>query len=296
MADSDITNVIERFIDKFKDLKQTNFYDLVPFREPEIGLSVKRKYKSDDNKVSLIKVGFFDRDEGNLRKLYVGAAFGELKNNSLKIRSRGETKISDPLDIESRDDYFYDLEKNALYRGEDEISGGELLDEFYKKHIKTTRVIRGFRIRFRIWFWRVLLKETVEFLSKSLSLILYTISGVKYKHDPILELWKEDSLKNSEPPNSKFQEGSKFEFLGYKATRWSIVFYSTLNLALYLLFYYLGFRPTVLVILLKNNFLTLIYVIVSLSIVESGIPWALRYSIKYLSNLSFNLDFKKIEI
>jgi hypothetical protein len=92
------------------------------------------------------------------------------------------------------------------------------------------------------------------------------------------------------------KDAPKFNFLGYQASYWTIIFYSIVNLALYLYFEYINWKPPVVITLLKNSFLTLLYVVVSLWFLEAVATRVLKWLIKKTAVLSFLSASKRIRV
>jgi hypothetical protein len=287
------------FLAKFsRGLKSYGFDILVPFNEPEVGLSFKKKLRNDGY-ISLIKLAVLDDGEPRRRKLFASTTYGKDNGSSIEIRSLENTKRDDPVDLDFNDEFYYDPKTNQIYHGLKKISPLELLNEVYGKHIKPTRTLAGLLLRVRFWFWRYFLRDLVELLSKITKTILFIISGTHYSYDAFFEgtEWADRyaSPQGGGKENSKGGE-EKLNFLGYKAKRWPILFYCSLHLSAYLLCSIFDFKPHIIVVLLQNNFLTLVYVVVSISLVESVIPDSLKKFIRVLSRLSLKLSFRKIVV
>ena len=148
------------------------------------------------------------------------------------------------------------------------------------------------------------MKLFFELITKINYFILLIISGNRFTYKPILE----EEILNDTIIKSKFserkkmkmeevlEEGKKFDFLAYKASRWSIIFYSLLHLLFYFISTFKDYKPIILTTIFKNNFLTLIYVIFSLWIIEAVLPKILISSIRLFSNCSFYSLHKTIKL
>jgi hypothetical protein len=277
------------FLAKFsRGLKTHGFNTFVPFIEPEVGISFKKKLRNNEY-ISLIKLAVLEDGEPRRRKLFASVTYGMDRGTSIGIRPHGDIKLDDPVDLEFTDEFYYDPK----------VTPAELLKEVYEKHIKPTRTLAGFLLRIRFWFWRYLLRDLIELLSKVSKIILFTISGMRYSYDAFFEgtEWA-DKYANQSGEGTENSKGGeeKLNFLGYKAKKWPILFYCFLHLGAYILCTSINFKPHIIVVLLQNNFLTLVYVIVSISFVESVIPDGLKKLIRTLSRLSLKLTFKKIKV
>ena len=88
---------------------------------------------------------------------------------------RNNRKPFEPLDLESRDEFFFDINTEKIYKYAKEIDADEMLLEIYNKHIKTTYLLHGCVLRLKLRFWRVLLPWLFIFISKT-SLFLWILS------------------------------------------------------------------------------------------------------------------------
>lgn len=286
----------QKLIRNFK-IENTDFYDLIEFRPGEVGFSVKRKYK-DSEAISLLKVGILKGSESNKKPLYVGATFGTLNANKDAVALRiGRKKTwKEPIDLESKDDYYYDVAKNKLFKNDKPIEGIALLKDFYKVHLASRKTLKGLVIRLRLDFWQ-LLARLFMFISKTLGLLLRFVSGTQFSYDPFLAGFEDsESLSGRQKPEPEIKESSKIDFLGYSASKWAVLFYCILHLSVYAVFIFANLRIEIITVLIKNNFLTVAYVIVSLWLIESAFPQLLKLGIRQTSEVSFNLQYRKVNI
>lgn len=292
-------SIRKSFLAKFsRGLKTHGFDSPVPFHEPEVGISFKKKLKDDDY-VSLIKLAVLDDGEPRRNNLFASATYGKDNGSSIEIRSLENTKLDDPVDLVFNDEFYYDPVAKQIYHGKKKISPLQLLNEVYGKHIKPTRTLAGFLLRVRFWFWRYFLRDLIEIFGKIAKVVLFVISGTRYSYDAFWEGTElADSYANPEGDGKEKSKGGeeKLNFLGYKAKRWPILFYCSLHLGAYMLCSLFDIKPHIIVVLLQNNFLTLVYVVVSISLIESVIPDSLKKLIRALSRLSLKLSFKKITV
>lgn len=294
------------FIEKFNPQK-FGFFDLKPFVDCYIGFSVKRKLEGRlDDYVTLLSIYIPDRVFSDIeitkKPLFIYATYGKKIEDGIKTREN--SKYTDPTDCEFPDEYFYDIETKNLHQNNKIISADELINKVYNKHIKSTKLIRGFWIRAKIRFWRILIKNISKVITKVFYFLLFIISGNRFKYEPIVEIEtlnnkviksKYEKIKNTEM-KEVLKESEKFDFLAYKASRWSIIFYSLLHFIFYIIFFYTNCQPMFLITIFKNNFLTLIYVILSLWTIEAVIPKFLMSLIRLFSTLSFNAKYKSIKL
>ena len=153
-------------------------------------------------------------------------------------------------------------------------------------------------LRFRLLFWRLILPKIIEVIDNILNVLLLLISGEKIQGDIMGRLMRKHLDKGLEVPNLIFGETEKMDFFGYKAKRWSVVFYCFVHLFVYIVFFYLlGHRNNLLSAIFRNNFLALCYVVITFSFTESFIPKVLKLTIKKITPKIFeDISFKKLKI
>ncbi len=139
--------------------------------------------------------------------------------------------------------------------------------------------------------------------------MLYIISGDKYSYEPFFEeetlngkIFKSrlrppiENVKNDEKLKEDLKKSAKISFFNHEVRHWPIVFYSISHGLFYVLFMLKNYKPIILITVFKNNFLTIIYVILSLWLVETITPKCLIFLIKIFSRLSFTSQYKSINI
>jgi len=300
-----MVNKHSNFIKKFNN--GNGFYDYKLFTEGD-GFSIKKDLNRADDNTSLLKFYILDdlKHPGSRKPIIISASYGKKLEESILIRDK--TKISDPIDLTSKDEYYYNVKSDKLYKGEEEISASELLNGIYTEHIKPTKLIKGVWLRTKIVFWRIIMKRFFSYISIFLHYFLYIITSDKYSYEPIME---EEILNNKiissrfedmigrkkkEDMKEHFEKGKKINIFGYEASRWIIIFYSILHLLLYIIFKYKNWYLMIITTIFRNNFLTLVYVISSLWVMEIVIPTIFRKLIKFTSLVSWNSSIKKIKI
>lgn len=294
------------FIEKFHPEK-FGFFDLTSFTNVDIGFNVKKKLnEKDNNNVSLLSIYISKRTYPETKNfklpLSVHATYGRNAEGG-GVYIRKNPKITEPIDLESANTYYYDVVSKEFLTGNKNITADDLLNEVYEKHIITTKINKGFSVIAYLWFWKVLIKNTFKSIFKGFYCLLFIISGDRFTYEPILETEKlNDKVikskfeKISNDMRDNLKESEKFDFLGYKASRWSIIFYSLLHFILYMVFFFIGYKPIFLTTILKNNFLLLIYVILTLWIIEVAMTKIFKIAIRFFSKLSFKAEFKTIRL
>jgi len=305
----DFEQAKNKFAENFKNCK--GFYDLTLFIDDEFGFSIKRKLKSEDKEnVSLLKLYIAKKDieDGKEKKvLRISVSYGKDYKSSIG-RNPDNIKSSDPIDLISEDEYYYSINDNKFFVnkfiiGTREIFACDILTGIYSDHVKSTKLLKGFWLRSKLYFWRVIVKYSFQFLSKLFYYCLYIISGDRYIYDPISGEGKINGRITSSrwedispEPKENLESGDKINVFGYQAKTHSVIVYSSLHLVIYIIFETLKYKPEIITTIFKNNFLTLMYVICSLWIIEAAIPKILIYFIKSSSKLSIESLYRKIRI
>lgn len=294
------------------DFEKYGFYSVTPYIDTRLGFGCKKKLNPQDTK-NVSEIGFYISnkildDKSSTRKaFYIKATYGEEVLEGIRMRT-GQN-FHEPLDLEFRDEFFYDTVTEKIYKGNKEITGNEALLEVYGKHIKTTRPIRGLFLRAKLRFWRIWLPWIPKIVSYFGHYLLLLISGDKYTYE---FLFQEENLngqiissrmegrvgrnKDSAKVKEEDKQAKQIDFFGNKVPQWPIVFYSSLHLLLWFTIKYLGIDTSKLENFFNNNFLIVLYVIVSFWIIETVLPFLLKKLIKYSSTLSFLSSHKTIKV
>jgi hypothetical protein len=94
----------------------------------------------------------------------------------------------------------------------------------------------------------------------------------------------------------KFGKKKTKEIFGYEAPSWEIVFYCCLHLVVFLIFFLEGYKPPLVTIIFKNSFLTVIYVITTLFLLDVVLPTHLKQFIKWADKLFYLSSTRRIKI
>ncbi|HRY59897.1 MAG TPA: hypothetical protein P5096_00775 [Patescibacteria group bacterium] len=314
----DIEAIRKKFRDSF-ELESNGFINPVFLNDTKIGFSARkdcdekilRKIKILEGKkyTTLIHIILPDDKvglESDKVPLRVRASFdlvGE-DNSTYIIDDRYiKRKKFKPIDLISRDDYFYDLKTNIFYKKGKIASGSDIINEIYSLHIKPTKTWRGMYLRAKV-AWKNLISYLIEQIANLLVLILLLISGRKIPYGRISRYLEEAFKKN---PANKFGQteeslsqmkiaDSEVEFFGLKTEPVPIFSYSFIHLIVFVVFYFLNYRPHLLKVIFSNNFLTIIYVIFSLMIFKSFLPSFAISLIKKLDKISGKIYNREIKI
>ncbi len=304
MTEHPETEQNKRLRSKF-DFEKYGFYGVTHYIDAQIGFGCKKKLNPKDTK-NVSGIGFYIPNRtynelGSTRKaFYITATYGEELPEGIRMRT--QQNFHEPLDLEFRDEFFYDISTEKLYKGNEETTGNEVLLEVYGKHIRTTRPIRGLYLRTKLRFWRVWFPWPLKMLSNVSHYLLFFISGDKYSYE---FLFQEENL-NGEIISSKMEgrvgrnkesakvrevekESKQIDFFGNKVPQWPIVFYSILHLIFWFLLKYFNVKTDQIENFFSNNFLLVLYVIVSFWFIETVLSFLLKRLVKYFSTWSFQV-------
>ena len=294
------------------DFEKHSFYGVVPYIDTRLGFGCKRKLNSEDTK-NVSGIGFYISnkildDQSLARKaFYITATYGEELPEGIRMRTK--QNFHEPLDLEFRDEFFYDISTEKIYKENSEVAPTDVLLEVYGKHIKITRPIRGLVLRTRLRFWRIWFPFIPKLISHISHYFLLLISGDRYTYE---FLFQEENLngqiisskmegrvgrnKESAKVKEEEKESKQVEFFGNKVPQWPIVFYSTLHLSFWFLIKHYGFSTQKIEDFFNNNFLLVLYVIVSFWLIGTVLPFLLKKFVKYFSTWSFQLANKSVKV
>lgn len=291
--------MLQKFKNKF-NLPFSDFLAPVDFIDGNFGFSTLKKYSN--GYVSLFKV-FISKEElekSNLLKpIYISASYGKETIDGITLSSSNEKikGIFDPIDLRSNDDFFYNINTGEFFYKNKRIEAKNILKKINELHRKPTKPIRGFWLRIKLLFWRIILIFLIEKFSNTLVSFLYLSSGTKISKNIWTRRTSRDQVEEKmNAAQRKVTEGRTIDFYGYKANPWAVIFYCNLHIVLYIIFSLYSFHPTFLTAIFKNTFLTITYVIASLSFIEFILPQGLRFLIRLLDSIFQNIADKKIKL
>lgn len=288
------------------------FYAVTHYIDAQIGFGCKKKLNPQDTK-NVSGIGFYIpnkiySDTSSVRKaFYIKATYGE--DSSEGIRMRTEQNFHEPLDLTFRDEFFYDTTTEKIYKGTKETTGDAMLLEVYRKHIKTTMPVSGLYLRIKLRFWRIWLPWPLKSISNAFHYLLFLISGDKYTYEFLFReenlngqiissgmKWRTDREKDSAKAEEEEKESKQVDFFGNKVPQWPIVFYSILHLISWFLIKCYGYKTDQIENFFGNNFLLILYVIVSFWFIETVLPFVLKKLVKYFSTWSFQVANKTVRV
>ena len=267
-----------------------------------VGISRVKELPHDH--ASLYKIGINDEELGKnseRKRLSISVSYGKKVLEGISIGSEGG--LSSPVDFDNRDEFLVDINSKTFFQKERKIEAETLLGILEERHMRPTKLGRGFLLRSYLWFWRALLPGLVKFVDLLLLGLLWIISGETLKKDSIgsrdligrlVNDWGTEKTKEGIKDKFEFTVATSIDFFGYPAKRWSVVFYCVAHLILFILFSLFSIHSPLLESIFKNNFSSLCYVVVSFAITEAGIPWLLKFLIGNTPRLYGHIAFMRI--
>lgn len=292
---------IQRFIDKFQ-FKKLGFSDPVAFSDA-IGFSTsKDRLQNGVPFVSIYKFFLRPEDLNNSvgkKPVIISVSYAEkLNDGTLRISPTSiKRRLNWPIDLFSKDEFFYDLSTEKFYFKEREITTEEIVRTVEALHTKPTKLIRGFILKCKLFFWRILVTNILKLLYYSLIKILYVFSGTKTEKSIWLVNISRDKFDEDRNVKKESFAEEKIDIFGYHASAWSVVVYAILHLSIYTIWYFkLNFENGFIKSIFSNAFLTTVYVIPSLVFFERLFPNVLEFLIKWSGEYFHRASYKQIKI
>lgn len=263
------------------------------------GVGVSRVKDLPPEHASLYKIGInneeLNKDSGR-KKLSISVSYGKKILEGISLGS--EERLSRPVDFDTRDEFSFDIDSNVFFQKDRRIGAEELLDILEERHMRPTKMGRGFLLRSYLRFWRVFLPGLVRLIDLVLLSLLWIISGETIKRDILGRLL--DGMRTEKAqeriPELGFKDVKTMEFFGYHAKRWSVVFYCGVHLILFMVLFWYSIRNSLVETIFGNNFTALCYVVVSFAITEAGIPRLLKFLIGQTPGLYGHISFMRLKL
>lgn len=299
----DRQKIKNNFVKQF-NYKKHGFYDFVEFDSDYIGFSVKKRFKEQKNNLTSLISLYISKTDESIKDSKIpvrgSATYGEKTNDGIKIRDNENIIFNEPLDIyTSKTDYYYNIGEEKFYIKNKEVPADAVLNNLYNDHIKITLPFFGFWLRIKVYFWRKIVNNLFEKLSIIFSKLLYIISGEIYKYnhiDFLVEHRMNRPPEMKDEPEIESKDNNTIDFYGYKTSLWSIVVYCLFHFIIFLFCIFYNYYPKQIIYIVKYNFITLIYVIISLFFLDVVLKKTLKFTIKNLSKISFYASSKSISV
>ncbi|MBI2446884.1 MAG: hypothetical protein HYV51_03700 [Parcubacteria group bacterium] len=302
----------EIFKKKFA-LPRDDFSEPFDLQDAEIGFSVYKEQKD------LKREGFKSifhiyikneelRKKGDEKSINIRASYGKAEDGQI-IVSSSDFEIGEnwPIELFSRDEFFFNIRTYDLLRNKVSISGKEILDLVNNWHIKPG-----------LWF-RTKSKWFHIILAQFLKSLFYIISGTQYFFSGEKVNNINNISKNTISPPKK--PGKLIKIFNYQVEARVAAIYAMIHLLIYSFFFscsegslgtlnqplislscgFIKSRFSFLTTIFNNTFATTMYVIVSLGLTEiifSKLPrvYFSREILTFIQEKYFEMLFRKIKI
>jgi hypothetical protein len=270
----------ETFKAKFQ-LPSRGFLKPIDLVDTKIGFAVYKEREQKGFK-SLFRVYIKDKELDSLnplKSIVISASYGKETEDGITVSSSEFKRgLNWPVELISEKEFFYDTRSDAFLHKDKEISGIEILLLVDKWHTKTTRLIEGFWLRAKMFWFHSVLAILLRIFFGILAQIQYLISGNKIRifHRLTEEKDRLNSSRENQVNFLKTSQSNPINIFGYQVQPWIAVLYSLIHLILYYIFFKYSYRPVLVVTLFHNNFLTLLYGILSLGTANAILPRLLR--------------------
>ncbi len=305
----------QEFLDAFNIGESTDYYEPILLSDTKFGFSIKRKYpdsiafkpalkqNGDSDTVAVLWIVLRDKAELQAGKFLLTArisAYSLWSTNHFEYDESNpdsptaeavekSKKTPRPVDLEYRDDFYYDS-KNKVFLDKKNrpISGESILNYVFQEHCDTTHKLKGFELQFKN-FVRKFFQTVLASVIWSLKFILAQIFRTKViAENSLSELF--DGYKDIEKT-----ETETLDVFGYKASKSTIILFSVIISTLCYLKYEELVELKYFKYISADNFLVVVHSIVALAIIEI-IPQAiLLRTLNQLIKLKAKLSFMEMD-
>lgn len=291
----------KEFKDQFR--LSSDFTEPVCFTDDNLGFSTFKEYPN--GYASLFKIYIRKEEllkENELKILEASVSYGKKSENGIILSSSSEKikGLFDPIDLTSSDEFSFNFKTKKFFRKNKEIEANKVLELLDKWHIKTTKPLKNIWLITKLLWFHYILTGFWKFIFGVLAVLHYLVSGEKIKiFDDLKEPQNYGSPRLKEPLN--IEKSELIDLWGYKVKPWIAGIYSALHIFIYLILYKYNYRPEWLVTIFKNNFLTLVYGILSLGLANTILPILLKPinlkgPLAFIQSAYLNTAFKKLKI
>lgn len=279
----------QELIEKFK-FPLENFSSPIAYSS-DVGFSVIQEH--GNNRASIYHIVIDDKETNPIKKIRSGVNYGEKTDSGIRLGI--DNNLFNPIDLDFSNEFTYNIQTNKFYFKDKEIEANDILLKTEKVHIRPTKLIWGLPLRLKLWFWRKAIPFVIKAIDLILIGILWVISGERIKDDIWKRLlWKHHENEKGNIKEIEFEKAETIDFFGYKAKRWSVVFYSLIHLIFFYFYNKLGFNFSDKV--LSNSLLVICYIIVTFFVTESLIPKILKSLIKLTPKIFGYISFKRLKV
>lgn len=287
-------------------LPQDGFLDPIDLTDVEIGFSV---YKVGLKKGFKSLFRIYVRSElmhssSPEKLLTITAAYGKETDNGITTSSsEWERGRNWPVDIISDSEFSYNVETNQFFnlRKKVAIQGIQILQEVDTLHLKPTKPFLGFWLRTKLFWFQTIFTAALAFLFDVFSALQYLISGKQiHIFDDLSE--PRNRVRPSQIEELKISRGKPIKIFEYEVEPWIAVLYCVFHFAIFAILYKNNIKPQWLISIFNNNFLTTMYGILSLGLVNAILPKILEPNtlfnpvLLFIQMLYYECAFKKLRV
>lgn len=211
-----------------------------------------------------------------------------------------QSKKHIPINFYTNDEYFYDFKSDKFYRllkdGYKELQLQDIYDQIMRLHIASYTTCVGLRARIKIFVMRQIPTSIINIVSTFFGVLHWFIIGSIYSYDPIMAQI-EDKLKKEAKTPELPKDNDEITFFGYKVKSWTLGSYAFLVLSFFFVsMYLLENIPEPIRIIFKNNFLVLLFAILTMLIYDKILPNLFVLVIKRIKDFSLEALSKEIKL
>jgi hypothetical protein len=251
------------------------------------------KIKKEIKLVSFLSFGFYlplespDLDLIPINVYVSFAWFSEKDSAYPAILPKGANLLNCPQNYQIRNRFFWKRSENKFYKKfNNEVNITKELNVLYKMHILALKPIKGLILRIKRFLYWYPITYGLKLFAFLLKKIFYLSSGknIGFKPEEHVFNYFMNEAKRIELHIVE-EEGVKVTFFGMQVYIIPVITFSIIHFALYTLFYFIKYKPEYIKNIINNAFLTTIYVIVSISIMQ----FVLSKIVYFLCDIAYRL-------
>ncbi len=295
------------FRNKFK-LPFSSFHEPIDYIDGTFGFSTMKEHSGDYASLFKITIPKTELDHTEpLKQIYASVSYGKKTSDGIVLASSRERikGLFDRIDLWS-DDFFCNFETEEFFEKSKEtykpIDAHDILIKLEDLHEKPTKKLRGFPLRIKLFYFRIILAGFFKSIFYILAWIESLRSGQKFEiFDNPIDFQNRVGISN--PDINKPKEEAPIDIFGYKVKPQVAFIYGFMHLFVYYIFFINNYKPQWIINIFSNIFLTVMYAVVSLGLMNFILPQLLKpfimlipSSLKKMQFLYIRFLSKKINI
>jgi hypothetical protein len=259
----------EEFVNLF-NLPRDGYGSPIQLQDLKYGFSAYKEREEEGFK-SLIRVYIENDDLENAdanKAVTVTESYGKVNDDhGITVSSTNfKREIDWPVELSSTNEFYFNFEKRIFLFKNETVDPLDVLNKVDDLHTRPQRKIAGFWIRSQIRLQNITSK-LIEFLFSVIAVIhfIFTNQKVKIFTNLNANLVSRDMYSVSKNQSEPLKP---IEIFGVSVPQSLAILYSLFHLAAFALFYYKDFEPYFIKVVFENNFLTLMYVILTVGIAK----------------------------